>query len=357
MICLSNVLKLRVRLTCCLLLLTFCLSVSGQPQGQNADLARFTTIALQVADLPPAEKPDARIREAQEILIKQILKVRQTNPGATDAQIEAALKPFHDAANGSKEANPLETTPTWFQVHMHQQGDRLVIAVTYGPYSLLRIQNLRTGQRMPLPAAVERLYLWKMDPHFTSSGSLIILSESIQDLGIRIGVRVDFLHLVGSNYIPQKSIVRTCTLEWGGLDLKGDLLIVQSLDSPQAFFTANSETLFKRKETYRAADATLERVRDEKQDTAFRALDAWLFTAQHTTHPDANQRTAKRALPDSQMLDSYSLKKLDSHTTQFDLDFGNARLRMVIQGIGSEYQVISVQTVKPDAPQERKIKP
>lgn len=308
---------------------------------QSADLARFRQLDLDLGAAAVSEKPMPKVVEAQEILISS---VKQIAKGKTlsDEEIAKGLEAFQNAAaaNGGG-----ATEFSWVAGAMARNKGILAICVNYGPAGRLAVFDEKTGKKLKLPSAVTWMPFYHPGPVFSSDGTLLLLSELVEDLGIRTQYKVQTLYPVAGKYRLAETKVGTHNIDWGGPGVKDDMLTLAFIDAPKSFSTSNSSTLFQHVQYYSIAKGALKLKQDQKKSPQFRFLDEYIYRAQRSTAPDENQDLVASIAPKNAVLDSYTAKVVDANTTVYTLQFADGSVEFVVKKTKTGYRVASVKEV------------
>lgn len=220
--------------------------------------------------------------------------------GRADAPL---LKAWNKLAAGNDDGSMTEFS--WLDADvLHLSGGVVVASATYGPVSRLAAWN---GQGRPIPVPDDFKYMLRWHPRLAASGNtLLLISDSIQDAGMRVATRVDLIALTALGLVKGQGLEIGHTLDWGGAKVRGSTLTVDRLEEPKSFFVASAEAIFRRHEVYSVRGGTLTQVSSLPLDQPLRALDAYVYQAQHTKSPTATQRIARKVLPVQNMLNGHT---------------------------------------------------
>lgn len=311
------------------LLLALCLSITSRREAvakAQTTLTRFTALARKIKHHTAEQaRPDMAWIKTMDLLIDATAHQCLLHPGSTDDAIEKRMVRFAKALQPTQKDSDIGL-PTWFAIHTARHNDLIAIAVTLGHASRLRLVYLRSRRTVRVPAEFRWLVDWQPAPHFAPDGSLILCSDSVQEMGNRTGLRIDSLLFAGNRLRWKKTLVRTNTLDWGGAQIHGNRLRVDSLEDPQSFYTCAAEALFRRQEDYQIVRGDLKLIQTKHQDNVLRAIDRWILRARHTSHPDKEQALVRTLFPDEQMLDTYTLSKPTRNRTRVVTSFDSATL-------------------------------
>lgn len=332
--------------TALLFLVSLAAANAGQaPSTVEGELPRFKELATSVANSAPTERPDPKLSEALDILLRAARRAWEASPNISDTQLEKQLSAFAKAANPKKK-DFSSSEPCWFSFHTARQRKRFAIAFTYGPISRLAVFNADTKQPMPVDRKMAWLYPWSQKPVFLSDGSLLVLSHSVQDMGIRTGRRVDTLRQQDGQWKHIQSLTRQSSLDLSpGVKVAGQTLTLQSLDEFQTFFVASAVPVPLREESFQITQGKLRPLNTILQDQTLRCADAWMAQARAARRPTADQKKVRQHLPDREMLSEYHEKRLAHGQVLLSLEFDDITLRFTLQRASNTWQVRALKAV------------
>jgi hypothetical protein len=240
----------------------------------------------------------------------------------------------------------LADEPGWLCVDTARSGTIRVIAVTLGPAARVAIFDLASGERLQVPTALMWLYRLHPHPQFTADQTLLLISDTVQAAGLRVGLQVDSLRRVGDGYQEVQSLEHTFNLDSAWPEIAGNQIRITSVDEPQSFYTSQADTLFTRTETFSIAAGRIRCVAEHRQDALLRAVDAWMAAARKARHPNRWQRVIRQALPEPSMIYDCHCKALSAGRTQVDMQFDNVLMRFEVTLTPTRYSVTSVRMVQ-----------
>ncbi|MCX6362452.1 MAG: hypothetical protein NT029_21885, partial [Armatimonadetes bacterium] len=211
---------------------------------------RFVERVRELAPASPGDRPDPRAVEAMELVIARVATALRS--GQTARRAERSAQPFAEAVDrAARGADNGATGFIWMRVDAARRGDLGAVVVTYGAASRLALLRLATGKRLALPAEAPWQTPWSARPHFADDTTLALSCDSVQDMGMRTGMRLDTYRISGDAAVRTGRVELARTLEWGGCALRGDRAIVSALQPPEGFFTAAPVLLFKVRQEWR----------------------------------------------------------------------------------------------------------
>lgn len=268
---------------------------------------------------------DAAIEENVLILTRALMN-------APSGQIKGILARFDALAK--KNDDGFATSFGWVGGSKVVAGNLTIVCANYGPVGYVQI--MRGRGELPTPKSLRFTDQRAPEVLFAKGGVAVIASHFVRDAGIHDNTKVDFLKIDGSNVRIENTVTAEHLLDWGGAAVRGGQITIESLDSPRSF-SAYSEPYLKHRRTY---GATGKLVKDEPGDLALRALDKWLFAAQHAKKPDALQKVAAGVLPGSELLSGITVEG-----GKIDLAGDGGRLHFELKATRSGYRVVSVRKV------------
>lgn len=187
-------------------------------------------------------------------------------------------------------------------------GDRAlaVIAVRWGAVSRVALYSSATGVRQKDVSGLGWMQPWSVEPRLSSDGTIVLLCQTVQDIGVRVGLRLVLVgRTAGGATKVTEDWTRRTMLDYGGLKLQGEVLTAGFLEEPRAFFTAAADDLFHRQETRRIHAGRSTLTRSTVDQPTLRAADDWLVAAKAARKPNAEQRAVRPFLADRMMLLKY----------------------------------------------------
>lgn len=238
--------------------------------------------------------------------------VRVVHTAARRGQnVNAALTPYDEAAKQDGELE--ETAFTSCLGRAVRQGDRWVVAVTYGAVSRLAAFDPR-GRRLSVPSALRRLAPHALSAEPVADG-LIVLAPWRHDLGFRTSTRVFALRRTTAGYVPGDDRSFAYTLDWGGVEVRGSRMAAKSLDAPKNFAFTAPVLALRRESMFRAANGRLRPTETILRDEELRAVDAWISEARQAPRPTAVQRRFRTGWNASRVLEHHAVKSDGSKAT------------------------------------------
>jgi len=309
-----------------------------------ADVEQFAKLARVVVQQPITETATKPLSEALDILLNASAAICRSSPAITPEQLMRRLEPFKRRLDPDKKAIG-EMDAGWFRIESARQGSRRAIAVTMGAVSRLRVVDEANGQSIEVAKPMQWLYRYRQHPQFASDGGLLIISDSVQDAGVRVGLRIDLLRQAGKSYQVQQTIKRLFVLDNDFPALNGDRLVVRSVDTPQAILTSQADQHFSRIEEFEITGSGVRTVRTRVLDPELRAVDAWLLAARRTRFPDAIQALARKRITGGTLLNDCSLRPKGFDTVEATVEFDSAKFRFTLRKVDGAYRVLSVKSV------------
>ncbi len=313
-----------------------------------AELSRFGALARTELRKPISETPSAPLAEAMDILVHASDRILARAPDLSDEKLMARLAPFKQRMNPEKrDVGVME--PTWFEVNTARHGGRCAIAVTMGAVSRLAVFDRSGGGSYEVGAPMRWLYRYHQRPQFAANGLLLVISDSVQDAGMREGLRIDLLGLSGRRFTVRQTLKRLFVLdkEWPArVSRAGDRLTLESVDAPGAILTSHADTHFERVETFAIEPAGLRPLSVLLRDPELRAVDAWLQAAKEAKRPAPMQSLARHLVPEGAMLSDCTVRALGAGQVAATVTFEDANVRFTLQKTGGSLRVIAVQSVR-----------
>lgn len=254
--------------------------------------------------------------------------------GRADAPL---LKTWNKLAAGNDDGSMTEFS--WIDADLlHLPGGLIVASATYGPISRLAAWNSQ-GHSIPVPDDFKYMVRWH--PKLVLSGNtLLLVSDSIQDAGMRVATRVDAIALTTSGLVKGKGFEFGHTLDWGGAKARGTTLMIDRLEEPKSFFVTSAEAIFRQHDVYSVRGGNLEISGRTQLDQPLRALDAYIYLAQHAKSPNAIQRFARKVLPAQNMLNGHT-ERVNGDRAEITLDADGPKATFLLRRIDGRWVVES----------------
>ncbi len=321
-----------------LLLAAARLPCAAQPVPQ-----RFADLARELAPASPGDRPEPRAVEAMELAAAPVISALRSGHAA--ARAERAAKPFVDAVDqAARGADNGATGYTWMRVAAARRGDLGAVVVTYGAASRLALLRLSTGKRLTLPAGALWQTPWSALPRFADDTTLALSCDSVQDMGMRTGMRLDTYRINGDAAVRTGRVELARTLEWGGCTLRGDRAVLSGLQMPEGFFTTAPVRLFEVRQEWRLNRGRATLVRQALGQPELRAIDAWIVRARAARKPSPAQVRFRAAFPEPDMLDKYR-RSGPARRPVFRLEMGGTA-RFTLERRDGRWSVVEVRTGK-----------
>lgn len=326
-----------------LLCLSLSLSAWGPADASDTDLARFTVLARKVTETPITEQPTEEMSEALEILHRAAFRICSDHPALTDKELEQQLKPFEQKLNPAKTASGLRD-PIWFDAATSRRKNLLAIAVTFGAVSRLKVYDTQTGKTLVLPSLMNWFFPFHPHPHFADDTTLLFVSETVQDAGVRVGLRLDTLYRKGQQFTLTQTVMRQYNLQQPPPQIHANRLTITSVQDPKNFFFASADMRLECTEVFKIKNGRLHPLSQQKKDRALRAVDAWISTAKRVPQPNSHQRLIRRYLSHPTLVDDCSVKRISSAIERVTLTFDTAIVHFTVKAMQGTEKVLDVQT-------------
>jgi hypothetical protein len=303
--------------------------------------SEFVRLAAAVRGKRTSARPNAQAARAMDIVSERIGSILRERPAPDTKQIKRVIDRYARVADSGGGA-PV-TDFTWLDVRYASLPHRDCVAVTYGGLSRIAVYDRRSGKRIPLPRRSGWLTGWHSEPHFAKDGTLVLISSSVQDMGMRTAFRVDLLARGERGYRLVRTWQRMNTLDYGGAVLAGNRLILKSIDLPTSYVTAATETQFEREEVYRIAGGIPLLEKRDRTQPELRYLDRWMGTARAAKSPDPLQARFRRVSSKPDVLDSISISTRPQGVTEVRYAFNEGLINLGVRKSGARYRVVSVE--------------
>ncbi len=311
------------------------------PCGAQPAPAHLTEVAHELALTSPGERPEPRAVEVMEAAITRVASALRA--GQTVAQAELRARPLIEAVDqAARGADNGVTGFTWMRVSAARRGDLAAVAVTYGAASRLALLRLSTGKRPALPAEALWQTPWSCVPRFTDGATLALVCHSVQDMGMRTGLRLDTYRVDRASAVRTGRVQMARTLEWGGCTLRGDRAVLSGLQPPEGFFTAAPVRLFEVRQEWRLRSGRARLLRVTLGRPELRAIDAWIVRARATRKPNPAQARFRVAFPEPTMLDECG-RSGPAGRPVYRLEMGGTA-RFTLERRNGRWSVVEVQT-------------
>ena len=136
----------------------------------------------------------------------------------------------------------------------------------------------------------------------------------MQDAGVRVGLRIDLLRQTGLTFQVQQTLKRLFVLDNDFPAVKGDHLVVRSVDTPLAILTSQADQHFGRIEEFEITSTGFRTLSTRLLDPELRTIDSWLLTARRTRFPNPIQSLARKQITEGTLLSDCSVKSIGFDT-------------------------------------------
>lgn len=322
-----------------LAMLLVCNGVGGQ-----TSMDRFKELAAQVSTATATPTPDARVSEAMELVLDAVAETLRSGSTPTERSVRAAAEPFVQAVAATSGVSD-ETSATRYaslQVAAAVDPTRAAVCLNYGAASRLAVYAGKDWERLHLPGSVEWMAPWASFPRLAPDGAIVVVSQSVQDMGFRNGLRVYLLTRRADSYGLARAWARVTNLEYGGAKLEGSRLTIDSIDLPKGFLAAAASPLFERTEVYSIAGGDATTLSETLKHPELRFVDGWMVRARATKRPNSVQAALVKAAPTSENLDTYRVLRKRDGTLIVELQYADRRVVFTMLKTASGYRVTSV---------------
>lgn len=281
----------------------------------KTDVAEFTKNDRLIGNLGGRKRPTPAVIKNLELLVKVV----RGSKDVSERGLKTLLAPFDKAAK--KDSNDdLADEYTWVSASVTTSKGRQLVSVSYGPASRLAVFGNK-GERLAVPTELQLLVPYSGEPKALPDGSVVLVSDVVEAMGMRTESRVDFLAPTAAGYSLISTKRFTHTLEWQEPEVKGQSITCYGLDDPTSFGIASaSALLFRRIQTFDVTAGQPKLTHQTMLDLEFRALDRWLYRAQRTAAPTASQKIGRRLIPKNGHVDEYKLSTLKNGKVQILLN-------------------------------------
>ena len=323
------------------------LKARTQQDYTSADVARFAALARTSAKSVITETASQPLADEMDLLIGVSARILRRSPSLSEDQLMKRLAPFAKRLD-SEMTGTTASEPGWFDVRTASRDGIRAIAVTMGAVSRLAVLNDSTGTAFEAGAPLRWLYRYHPHLQFCADGSLLMVSESVQDAGVRTGLRIDLVRRSGTLFAVRDTLKRTFVLDrdWPvRLNNVGDLMTVTSVDEPVAIVTARVDTHFGRSETFAIDARGFRLVRTRASDLELRAIDAWIGGAKRARTPSALQALVRRKVEGSPLSDCV-VRPAAGRRTQALVSFDEVRFKFLLARDANGFRVIGVEQAR-----------
>lgn len=317
--------------------------VCGAAGGQTS-MDRFREIAAQVSTSSPTATPDARVTEAMELVLDAVADVLRSGVAPTEQAVRSAAEPFVQAVASTSGVSDSSsaTRYTSLQVAAAVDSTRAAVCLNYGAASRLAVYTGKEWERMHLPGAVEWMAPWASFPRLAPDGAIVVVCQSVQEMGFRNGLRVYLLTRKADRYGLARAWARVTNLEYGGAKLEGSRLTIDSIDVPKGFLAAAASPLFERTEVYSIAGGEATTLSETLKHPELRFVENWMVQARACKRPNAIQAALVKASPTPDSLDTYRVLKKRDGTLIVELRFLEKMVTFTMVKAPAGYRVTSV---------------
>ncbi len=316
-----------------------CLGFSWSSPAQSAaEVAAFQKAHKAALDVTPLTSPSPKFDAVLELLIQRVWKTAQKSGTYNARDMGTSLAKFQSVIGNSE---GLADELTWVGASVARRGNSVAVLVNYGPLAKLAV--FEGNSRAKLPPSVAFMAPYHGDVSFAPDGSLVLLMNSVQAMGMRDRLRVVVLANAGGWNVGT-DFNKAKTLEWGGAELKGDRMVVSSIDEPKSFFTTSPETLFERVETFRISHGKLTSLQAKLDNLDLRWLDEWMAAAQKAKNPDAMQKRLRSLYKQPGLLDGWSCTKSKAGVEIYTIET-TVSLKITVQNKSGRRSVVKIQKV------------
>lgn len=308
-------------------------------QQAQKPIDAFLPLVKQFGKTRPTATPNPIVSKALDLMITHVYDGAKSIAKVDDSWCERRVSGFCQLV--TKFGGELATDFSWVGASVASQGKWRAISVNLGPISRTTVFGT-TGLPVSGTESLRWMFGWKESPRFFQSGSLALIGESVQDLGMQYQMRLDYLSLKAGKYLASKPIIRKGIAgDFGSIEIKGTKIEIKSIDDPKSFTVSASIPALTRLETYVAKDDSLALVGNQDLTPALRFFDNWLSDAIKESNPNPLQRSAKSIYPDAPVVNNIAISET-GNTTTIVLEFEDVRMKAVLEKSGTNWKVEQV---------------
>lgn len=138
---------------------------------------------------------------------------------------------------------------------------------------------------------------WNRLPSVLPSGVILVWGDSIQVMGMRVGLRMLWLKHEGRRLRKLREFENGTTIEYVEPQIKGNRVTAYTIDNPRSFFVSASTPVFGRLTTWDCSSGRPRLIAVQLLHQPLRAIDRDAVRAYHARRPTALQRHIRKLWP------------------------------------------------------------
>lgn len=309
---------------------------SSLPAQSSTDVTAFKKAHQAALEVKALDVASPKFDAVLELLIQRVWNTTQKSGSYNARDMGTSLATYQKVVGNSE---GLADELTWLGASIARRGDSVAILVNYGPLAKLAVFDRKVRVKLPPNVAFIRPFAGHVS--ITPDGTVVVNLNSVQAMGMRDRLRVITLSNAGGWKVGA-DLNRAKTLEWGGVELKGDRLTVTSIDEPKSFFTTAPETLFERAETFLVSQGKLTSLQAKLDNPELRWLDDWMATAQKAKNPDAMQKKLKSYYREPALLEGWSCTKPKAGVQIYTIET-SVSLKITVLSKGGKHTISKIE--------------
>ena len=288
----------------------------------------FLPLVKEFGKTRPTATPNPIVSKALDLMTTHVYEGAKSLPRASAEWCEKRVSGFGQLL--TKYGGELPTDFSWVGASVASQGNWRAISVNLGPISRTTVFGT-TGKAVGGTETLRWLFGWKTVPQFIQGGSLALIGENVQDLGVQYQMRLDYLSLKGGKYLSSKPIIRKGIVgDFGSIEIKGSRIEIKSIENPKSFTVPATMPAISQIENFVVKDNVLSLVGKQDLSAALRFFDSWLYDAIKSNDPSPLQLAAREIYPDAPIVHNIAVSELDGKKIVI-LEFEDVRMKAVLR--------------------------